>query len=196
MLAGEGTVACEIHDTGEGLPPEVGTRPTAPFFSTKGAFARDPAHAAQEATGLGLAVSRHLLALHGGRLELRSVPSGTTAAIILPRAEPSETPAAAAEAFRATGGGAGRAARQAGVVQGAGATVAACGSEAGGRTVGAVFTCSATARYKLAATPSSGVLIRAARRHFRGFGAVTIGKSSVRNGDAGRPSLFHRLTTG
>ena len=27
-------------------------------------------------------------------------------------------------------------------------------------------------------------------------GAVIIGKSSVRNGDAGRPSLFHKLTTG
>ncbi len=96
VLAGEGTVACEVHDTGEGLPPEAGTRPLAPFFSTKGAFARDPAHAAQEATGLGLAVSRHLLALHGGRLELRSVPSGTTAAIILPRTE-AEAPAAATE---------------------------------------------------------------------------------------------------
>jgi PAS domain S-box-containing protein len=103
VLAGEGTVTCEVHDTGEGLPPEVGTRPLAPFFSTKGAFARDPAHAAQEATGLGLAVSRHLLALHGGRLELRSVPSGTTAALVLPRAEPPETPAAAEgpEAVRA-----------------------------------------------------------------------------------------------
>jgi PAS domain S-box-containing protein len=103
VLTGEGTVICEVHDTGEGLPPEVGTRPPAPFFSTKGAFARDPAHAAQEATGLGLAVSRHLLALHGGRLELRSVPSGTTAAIILPRAEAAEAPAAAAtsEALRA-----------------------------------------------------------------------------------------------
>jgi PAS domain S-box-containing protein len=103
VLTGEGTVTCEVHDTGEGLPPEVGTRPLAPFFSTKGAFARDPVHAAQEATGLGLAVSRHLLALHGGRLELRSVPSGTTAAIILPRAEaPAAPPAAAApEAVRA-----------------------------------------------------------------------------------------------
>src|ERR1051325_768872 len=28
------------------------------------------------------------------------------------------------------------------------------------------------------------------------FGAVTIGKSSVRNGDAGSPSLFQRFTTG
>lgn len=28
------------------------------------------------------------------------------------------------------------------------------------------------------------------------FGAVTIGKSSVRNGDAGRPSALKRFTTG
>ena len=28
------------------------------------------------------------------------------------------------------------------------------------------------------------------------FPAVIIGQSSVRNGEAGRPSLFHKLTTG
>jgi signal transduction histidine kinase len=77
---------CEIRDTGEGLPGDDWTLPLAPFFSTKGAFARDPAHAAQEAAGLGLTVSQHLLALHGGHLELRSAPGeGTTATVVLPR---------------------------------------------------------------------------------------------------------------
>jgi hypothetical protein len=34
-----------------------------------------------------LTVSQHLLAIHGGHLELRSVPGqGTTAALVLPRA--------------------------------------------------------------------------------------------------------------
>jgi PAS domain S-box-containing protein len=79
---------CEIRDTGEGLPMEDWTRALAPFFSTKGAFARDAQHAAVEATGLGLTVSRHLLTLHEGQLDLRSVPGeGTTAIFTLPRAD-------------------------------------------------------------------------------------------------------------
>jgi PAS domain S-box-containing protein len=80
-------VRCEFRDTGEGLPVDDWTLPLTPFFSTKGAFARDPAHVAQEAAGLGLTVSQHLLALQGGHLELRSAPGeGTTAALVLPRA--------------------------------------------------------------------------------------------------------------
>src|SRR5262249_34410998 len=77
---------------GEGLPTEDPTLPLAPFFSTKGPFARDAAHAAQEATGLGLTVSQHLLLLHGGNLELRADPKGgTTATIVLPRGDLSPT---------------------------------------------------------------------------------------------------------
>lgn len=88
VYATEEAVRCEIRDTGEGLPGDDWTLPLAPFFSTKGAFAADPAHAAREAAGLGLTVSQHLLALHGGHLELRSAPGeGTTAALVLPRAE-------------------------------------------------------------------------------------------------------------
>ncbi len=87
VFATDGTVRCEIRDSGEGLPDHDWTLPLAPFFSTKGAFARDPEHAAREAAGLGLTVSQHLLALHGGHLELHSAPGeGTTAAIVLPRA--------------------------------------------------------------------------------------------------------------
>jgi PAS domain S-box-containing protein len=88
VYATEDAVRCEIRDSGEGLPGDDWTLPLAPFFSTKGAFAADPAHAAREAAGLGLTVSQHLLALHGGHLELRSAPGeGTTAAVVLPRAE-------------------------------------------------------------------------------------------------------------
>jgi PAS domain S-box-containing protein len=86
VSATEDAVRCEIKDTGEGLASDDWTLPMTPFFSTKGAFARDPVHAAQEAVGLGLTVSQHLLALHGGHLELRSAPGeGTSAALVLPR---------------------------------------------------------------------------------------------------------------
>ena len=89
VFAGSDTVRCEIEDNGEGLPIDDWTSTLAPFFSTKGAFARDPHHAALEATGLGLTVARHLLALHQGQLELRSAPGeGTTVLFTLPRAEP------------------------------------------------------------------------------------------------------------
>src|SRR5262249_50507206 len=82
------TARCEIHDTGEGFPSDDWLRSQAPFHSTKGPFARDPAHAALEATDLGLTVCRHLLMLHRGRLELTSPPGmGTTAVLILPRAD-------------------------------------------------------------------------------------------------------------
>jgi PAS domain S-box-containing protein len=81
-------VRCEIHDNGEGLPTDDPVLPLAPFFSTKGPFARDVAHANQEATGLGLTVSQHLLLLHGGHLELRDEPGGgTIATLILPRGD-------------------------------------------------------------------------------------------------------------
>jgi signal transduction histidine kinase len=88
VLAVEGKVGCEIQDTGEGLPTADWTAVLAPFYSTKGPFAREGEQAALDATGLGLTVSQHLLALHGGRLELRSTPGeGTTARFFLPRAE-------------------------------------------------------------------------------------------------------------
>jgi nitrogen-specific signal transduction histidine kinase len=65
-----------------------------PFVSTKGAFGRDAAHAAIEATGLGLTVTQHFLKLHGGRLELARQPKGgTIATIFLPRLESGDAPA-------------------------------------------------------------------------------------------------------
>jgi signal transduction histidine kinase len=104
--AREKVLRCSIHDSGEGLPAGQWARFLTPFFSTKGVFAHDPAHAAQEAIGLGLTVSQHLLALHQGHLELRSQPGqGATATIILPRAdvastEPTSTSSAAPDLAR------------------------------------------------------------------------------------------------
>jgi signal transduction histidine kinase len=91
-------VCCAIQDTGEGLAVTDWTATLAPFYSTKGPFARASSHAALDATGLGLTVSQHLLALHGGRLELRSQPGqGTVALLYLPRPALGAAPAGTRE---------------------------------------------------------------------------------------------------
>lgn len=98
------TARCEVRDSGEGFPAEAWIRMPLPFVSTNGPFARDPEHAALEATGLGLIVCRHLLTLHHGRLDLTSAPGGgTTAALILPRADlaPDHPAARGTESVRA-----------------------------------------------------------------------------------------------
>jgi signal transduction histidine kinase/PAS domain-containing protein len=88
VYADTDAVACAITDTGEGLPTDDWMQLLAPFASTKGPFARDARHAAFPSVGLGLAVSVHLLALNGGRLELRQRPEGGVCAIFrLPRAD-------------------------------------------------------------------------------------------------------------
>jgi PAS domain S-box-containing protein len=69
-------VTCAVTDTGEGLPTEDGKQLLIPFASTKGPFASVPGAGVAEATGLGLTVCQHLLALHGGQLELRNLPEG------------------------------------------------------------------------------------------------------------------------
>ncbi|HLN29838.1 MAG TPA: ATP-binding protein [Gemmataceae bacterium] len=84
--ADDAEVHCEIQDSGEGLAVSDWTAFFTPFYSTKGPFARDSAHATLDAAGLGLAVSQHLVALHGGRLELRTNNDrGATAILDLPR---------------------------------------------------------------------------------------------------------------
>lgn len=94
VYGGATEVRCEIQDSGPGLPTDDWTATLAPFYSTKGAFARDAAAAAVDALGLGLTVSQHLAALHGGRIELQSVRGeGTRATLILPRAGASAEPA-------------------------------------------------------------------------------------------------------
>ncbi|WP_025746000.1 sensor histidine kinase [Kallotenue papyrolyticum] len=63
-----------IADTGEGIPPDVRERIFEPFFTTKA-----------NGTGLGLSVSYHIVAQHGGTLQIESTPGmGTTCTIRLP----------------------------------------------------------------------------------------------------------------
>lgn len=63
--AGEGRV--HVDDTGPGLSAEARARLFEPFFTTK---------PAGQGTGLGLAVSRHLLGQFGGRLDAADAPGG------------------------------------------------------------------------------------------------------------------------
>ncbi|MCA9665150.1 MAG: PAS domain-containing protein [Myxococcales bacterium] len=70
------TVAVELEDSGEGIAPEHLERIFDPFFTTKEATG----------TGLGLSISHQIVAMHGGKLSVRSERGrGTTLRIELPR---------------------------------------------------------------------------------------------------------------
>ena len=68
------TVAITVADDGPGIEPEVIEQLSTPFFTTRAG-----------GTGLGLAMSRHWVARHGGALRLESEPGrGTRARVYLP----------------------------------------------------------------------------------------------------------------
>jgi len=63
-----------VRDDGPGIPPEVRARLFEPFFTTK-----------QKGNGLGLAISRQIVADHGGAIEFHSSPDqGATFTVALP----------------------------------------------------------------------------------------------------------------
>jgi signal transduction histidine kinase len=69
-------VTLTVRDTGCGMPDEHVARASEPFFTTK---------AIGDGTGLGLFLSRQIVAAHGGSLSIRSqVGKGTTVEIALP----------------------------------------------------------------------------------------------------------------
>jgi two-component system sensor histidine kinase AtoS len=76
--AGNGSIGpllrVRITDTGTGISPEHMKRIFEPFFTTK-----------QQGTGLGLPVTRRIIAEHGGSIHIDSQPGqGTTFVILLP----------------------------------------------------------------------------------------------------------------
>jgi two-component system, NtrC family, sensor histidine kinase HydH len=81
--ASNGELVVDVTDTGPGIPPEIQKDLFKPYFSTK-----------DRGTGMGLALTEKLVGQHGGRIDLRTSPSGTTFSIVIPL-EPAE---------RATGG--------------------------------------------------------------------------------------------
>ncbi|HEU4730048.1 MAG TPA: sensor histidine kinase [Kofleriaceae bacterium] len=80
-----------VTDEGPGVPPSDRTRVFDPFFTTK---------AADNGTGLGLAVCKHLVATAGGSIEVGDGPGGRGAEfrVILPNAGPSAGPSAVHDA--------------------------------------------------------------------------------------------------
>ncbi len=76
----EGEVHIEFADTGPGLTPDMQAHLFEPFFTTKA-----------DGSGLGLAVSHEIIANHGGRLDVDSVPGeGATFVVALPAYEINE----------------------------------------------------------------------------------------------------------
>lgn len=74
----EGQAKIEIEDSGPGIADEVMPRLFEPFFTTR---------PAGQGTGLGLAVSMHLVSSMGGQLSARNMPgSGACFTIFLPAA--------------------------------------------------------------------------------------------------------------
>ena len=79
-LEADGRLLLFVRDTGIGIPEADIERVFEPFTQLDSTLARR-----FEGAGLGLYVSRALVAGHGGELSLRSVPgAGTTAEIRLP----------------------------------------------------------------------------------------------------------------
>ena len=91
----DGRAVLEVKDSGVGMTPEVLGRIFDPFFTTKPVGV---------GSGLGLPISRNIIAKFGGEISVESVPGkGSTFRVTLPPAPPEEPeqPAAAAAATQA-----------------------------------------------------------------------------------------------
>ena len=79
-----GSVAIAVTDSGIGIAPEDLARIFDEFQQVDSSVAR-----AQQGTGLGLALTRRLVELHGGTITVQSSPGqGSTFTVTLPRLEP------------------------------------------------------------------------------------------------------------
>jgi signal transduction histidine kinase len=77
--ARDGKVRIRVKDHGKGIPMEEVDKIFKPFYSTKG----------ERGTGLGLTISNYLAELHGGDIEVESVPGkGSTFVLIFREANP------------------------------------------------------------------------------------------------------------
>jgi two-component system cell cycle sensor histidine kinase PleC len=73
-------VRLQVVDTGIGISPEDLVRLTRPFEQVENQYAKT-----RQGTGLGLALSKALVEMHGGHFTLSSLPGeGATATVTLP----------------------------------------------------------------------------------------------------------------
>jgi len=85
-------VRISVQDTGIGIPPDDLARLAKPFEQIESQHAKT-----QQGTGLGLALTKALVEMHGGLLDLRSAPGqGTSAIFSLPVSQATVALAAAA----------------------------------------------------------------------------------------------------
>lgn len=89
-----GCVSIAISDTGIGIAKDALERIGRPFEQVESQLTK-----VHHGSGLGLAIAKSLVALHGGRMHIRSTPGrGTTVMIRLPADGPHGEPAASAAA--------------------------------------------------------------------------------------------------
>lgn len=75
-------VVLEVADNGPGIPPEILPQVFEPFVT----------YGKAHGTGLGLAIVERIIAEHGGRISVTSIPEcGATFRIVIPPARPGET---------------------------------------------------------------------------------------------------------
>jgi PAS domain S-box-containing protein len=75
LHAGNGTALVEVADNGVGIRPEHRDKIFLPFYTTK-----------PTGTGLGMAIVKKIMDLHGGEIEIDSAPGrGTTVRLVIPR---------------------------------------------------------------------------------------------------------------
>lgn len=76
----DGTLSVSVRDEGVGMTQEGIAAALEPFGQAKNSYVRDA-----QGTGLGLNICQALIELHGGRMDIHSVPyQGTTVTLILP----------------------------------------------------------------------------------------------------------------
>jgi two-component system cell cycle sensor histidine kinase PleC len=83
---GDDHIRLAVTDTGIGIAPEDIERLARPFEQVEGQHSKTT-----QGTGLGLALTKSLIEMHGGTLSIESEPGrGTTVSFIMPRSRPAQ----------------------------------------------------------------------------------------------------------
>jgi signal transduction histidine kinase len=80
---GDTLAVTEVRDTGTGIPEALLPRVFDPFFTTK---------PVGHGTGLGLAVVKRIVDLHGGAIDIRNAPPGGARVTLILKLDPEEPP--------------------------------------------------------------------------------------------------------